>query len=109
MTNQFELIFIFASVIIGVISAAYFYISSGIFMDSLKKPLRLVAGGVFIIAIAILMAAFVSFESSQGVAVSIYGLPMSALFYIFHIIGSILVVSGSRKFTHRAEPVVSAV
>ena len=99
MTNQLELILIFLAVIIGVVSAAYLYVSAGIFMDLLKRPLKLISGGMLVIAIGVLLAAFISYESNLGVSVSLYGLPLQAAFYLLYIIGSILIVLGARKFT----------
>ncbi len=99
MINQFELIFIFAAVIIGVISAAYLYVSAGIFLDLLKRPLKLISSGMFVIAIGVLLAAFISYESNLGFTVWLYGLPLQILFYLLYIIGSIMIVLGARKFT----------
>lgn len=99
MTNQLELILIFVAVIIGVVSAAYFYFSIGIFMDRLKRPLKLISAGMFVIAIGVLLAAFISYEASLGASVSLYGLPLQTVFYLLYIAGSIMIAFGARKFT----------
>jgi hypothetical protein len=104
MANQFELILIFVAVLTGVISAAYFYLSSDIFMVLLKRPLKLISTGMFVIAIGVLLAAFISFEAEQGIVLALYGVPLSAYFYILYIIGSLFIAFGARQFTHRSKP-----
>lgn len=99
MTNRLELILIFVAVIIGVVSAAYMYISAGIFMDLLKRPLKLISGGMLVIAVGVLLAAFISYESNLGVSVTLYGLPLQSFFYLLYIIGSIMIALGARRFT----------
>jgi MFS family permease len=101
MINQLELVLIFGAVIIGVISAGYFYTTSGIFNDLLKKPLKIIASGMFIIAIGVLLAAFISFEAEQGITVLVYGIPLSAAFYITYIIGSVMIAIGARHFSSK--------
>ena len=91
----------------GVVSATYFYASAGIFMNLLKKPLRLVSSGMFLIALGVLLAAFISYESGQGVNFYISGIPLSAFFYVLYIIGSIVIAIGARQFsTHPSGKVV---
>ena len=102
VSDRFQLIMIFSSVIIGVISAAYFYLSTDIFMDLLKRPLRIIATGMIIMTIDVLLAAFITYEQSRGIAFSFYGLPLQAIFLAFYIIGSVLIGVGARRFTHRA-------
>lgn len=104
MTDQLELIFIFFSVIIGVVAAAYFYISAGVFvhLNLLQRSLQFIASGMFIITIGVLMAAFISYQDKQGLVLIFYGLPLQVLFYILYIIGSVLILIGSRGFTHRS-------
>lgn len=104
MTDQFELVFIFFSVIVGVVAAAYFYISAGVFdrLNLLQRSLKWIAAGIFVIAIGVLMAAFISYEEKQGFVLIFYGLPLQVLFYILYIIGSSMILIGARKFTHRS-------
>src|SRR4051812_41709534 len=109
MNSQIELIMIFSSVIFGVIAAAYFYTSAGIFMDLLKRPIRLIASGMLVISIGVLVAAWISFEQTQGYDMILYGIPVAAYFYVLYIVGSILILLGARKFTHRPEKIASAV
>jgi len=99
MANQYELILIFAAVIIGVVSAAYFYVSAGIFMDLLKRPLKLISSGMLVIAIGVLLAAFISYEANLGISITLYGLPLQTIFYLLYIVGSIMIAFGARKFT----------
>jgi MFS family permease len=99
MTNKLELALIFVAVIIGVVSAAYFYVSAGIFMDLLKRPLKLISSGMFVIAIGVLLAAFISYESSLGLSAYFYGIPLQAAFYVLYIVGSIMIAFGARQFT----------
>jgi hypothetical protein len=107
MADKIQLIIIFVAVICGVVSATYFYASAGIFMNLLKKPLRLVSSGMFLIALGVLLAAFISYESRQGIEFYISGIPLSAFFYIFYIVGSVIIAWGARQFaTHPSGKVV---
>lgn len=106
MDSTYELLLIFIAVIVGVISAAYFYVSVGVFMPLLQKPLRWIAAGVLVIATGILLAAFISYESSRGIELIFYGVPLSAYFYMLYIIGSIMIALGAHKFTHHPKKVV---
>lgn len=103
MTAQYELIFIFLSVIIGVVSAAYFYLSADAFdsLSLLQRPIKWIAAGIFIIALGVLMAAFISYEEQQGFQLYFYDLPLQVFFYIIYIIGSALIFVGARQFTYR--------
>jgi hypothetical protein len=102
MANQIQIILIFAAVIIGVVSAVYFYQSAGVFIKLLRKPLRLISGGMFVITLGVLLAAFISYEAQIGYAFVSYGfLPISTYFYILYIIGSVMIAFGARQFTAR--------
>ncbi len=101
MTNQYELILVFVAVLTGVISATYFYQSAGIFVPLLQRPLKLISSGMFLISIGVLLAAFISYESGQGVSFIVYGIPLPAIFYVLYIIGSLMIVWGARGFTYR--------
>ncbi len=101
MADKIQLIIIFMAVICGVLSATYFYQSAGIFMNLLRRPLRLISSGMFLIAIGVLLAAFISYESSLGVTIVLFGIPVSVFFYVLYIIGSITIAIGARQFaTH---------
>ncbi len=101
MTEKFQLILTFSAVIMGVLAAAYLYQSADIFVNLLRKPLHLISSGMFIITIGVLLAAFISYEGSQGIMFLFYGVPISALFYILYIIGSILIFLGARQFSYK--------
>ncbi len=107
MINQFELIFVFLSVMVGVVAATYFYISAGVFahLKLLRHSLQLISGGVFIIAIGVLLAAFISFEAGQGFVLLFYGVPLQVFFYALYIIGSVLISVGAHSFTRRTSKV----
>jgi hypothetical protein len=99
MAEKIQLILIFVAVICGVVSAVYFYQSAGIFLKQLRKPLRLISSGMFLISLGVLLAAFISYEATQGVMFVAYGVPISTYFYILYIIGSIMIGVGARQFT----------
>lgn len=101
MADKIQLILIFVAVICGVVSATYFYSSAGIFMNLLRRPLRLISSGMFLISLGVLLAAFISYESRLGIQFYISGVPLSAFFYILYIIGSIVIAIGARQFTTR--------
>jgi hypothetical protein len=102
MAAQYELIFIFFSVIVGVISAAYFYLSAGAFdhLHLLQRPIKWIAAGIFLIALGVLMAAFISYEEQQGFQLYFYQMPLQVLFYVIYIIGSLAILLGARQFTY---------
>lgn len=101
MNEKFQLTLIFVAAICGVVSAAYLYQSADIFVNLLRKPLRLISGGMFVITIGVLLAAFISYESQFGLAFFFYSIPISAFFYILYIIGSVLILLGARQFAYR--------
>jgi membrane protease YdiL (CAAX protease family) len=103
MAAQYELIFIFFSVIVGVVAAAYFYLSTGAFehLHLLQRPIKWIAFGVFLITIGVLLAAFISYLEAQSLQLDFYGLPLQVLFYIIYIIGSLAILLGARQFTYR--------
>lgn len=100
-SDQVELILIFLAVITGVVSAAYFYLSTDVFLGLMKRPLKFVSLGMFVIAIGVLLAAFISYESKQGIQLYFYNIPLQAIFYILYIIGSLMIGIGARQFTKR--------
>lgn len=102
---HYELVFIFLSVIVGVLSAAYFYLSTRAFdnLHMLQRPLRWIAVGMFLIAIGVLLAAFISYEEKQGFELLFYGLPLQVFFYILYIVGSCSIFFGARRFTRRPQ------
>jgi len=101
--DQYELILIFVSVIVGVVTAAYFYMTSEDFpkLRLFQSSLKYIATGMFIIALGVLLAAFINYEAKVGFDLFLYGVPLQAFFYVLYIIGSILILIGARKFTSR--------
>ncbi|MDE1975393.1 MAG: hypothetical protein KGI49_02710 [Patescibacteria group bacterium] len=99
--DQIQLILIFAASIIGVVSAAYLYETVDTFMPGLKKPLRTMAIGMFVIVLGIILGAFISYESSLGAEFALYGVPLPAYFYIFYIIGFAIISFGARGLVSR--------
>ena len=107
MVEKIQLVLIFVAVICGVVSAVYFYQSAGIFMKLLRRPLRLISSGMFIVTLGVLLAAFISYEAQYGYTFVSYGVPISVFFYILYIIGSIMIGLGARQFaTHPSGKVV---
>lgn len=108
-SDQFELILIFVAVIIGVVTAAYISLSAESFprLRLFQSSLKYIALGMFVIAIGVLLAAFINYEAKQGFDLLLYGVPLQAFFYVLYIIGSIFILIGARRFTVRPkEPVV---
>lgn len=101
--DQYELILIFISVIVGIVTASYFYISAESFarMRLFQSSLKYIALGMFIIAVAVLLAAFISYEAKQGFDLLLYGIQLQVFFYILYIVGSVSILIGARKFTSR--------
>ncbi len=102
MTLQnLELILIFVSIIIGMVSLGYFYQSSSIFVSLLKRPLQLISAGMMLMMLGVLIAAFISIAEMDGVVLSIAGLPIQVLFYLIYIVGSVIIFLGARQFVHK--------
>jgi len=95
--DKFELVFIFFSVICGVLSATYFYQSTDIFTSLLKRPLRMISSGMIVMSVGVLLAAFLSYEAKMGFRFAFYSIPLEALFYFLYIIGSIIILFGARR------------
>ncbi|MBP6858253.1 MAG: hypothetical protein KBC33_00260 [Candidatus Pacebacteria bacterium] len=107
--DQYELILIFIAVIIGVVTAAYIYLSAESFprLRLFQSSLKYIALGMFIIAVGVLLAAFINYEAKQGFDLLLYGVPLQAFFYVLYIVGSISILMGARRFTARPkEPIV---
>ena len=100
-TQNLQLILILASLIIGMISAIYFYQSTEIFVETLQKPLKLISSGMIVISFGILLAVFIFFQQDQGNKILLFGVPIYALFYILYIIGSALIFMGAKQFTRK--------
>ena len=101
MNQQLQLVLIFIAVITGVLAAGYLYQSADIFVNLLRKPLRLISSGMLVITGGVLLAAFISYEAQLGVAFFFYNIPISAFFYVLYIAGSVLILLGARQFTYR--------
>lgn len=101
--DQYELILIFMAVIVGVVTAAYFYVSAESYsrLRLFQSSLKYLALGMFVIATGVLLAAFINYEAHQGFDLLLYGVPLQAVFYILYIIGSVFILIGARRFTSR--------
>lgn len=104
MINTFELVLILFSLIVGLLSALYFYQSTDIFTSILQRPLKYISTGVIMIILGIFLAVFIAFEQSLGRAVFVYTVPLEVLFFLLYIVGSIFIFMGARQFSHK--PVV---
>ena len=93
------------AILIGAAAIAYFYFSTDIFTDILKRPLKIISVGMLIINLGVILVAFMAYESSQGNDINFFGLPISTCFYALYFLGSFLVIFGSRKFTRLQQPV----
>ena len=102
LTDAIQPILIILAVLIGGGAISYFYFSADIFTDILKKPLKMISIGMLAIDLGVVLMVFIAYESSQGATdLSFLGAPLSAYFYFLYFIGSLMVIFGSRKFTHR--------
>jgi hypothetical protein len=97
--DAFQLILVFVSVICGVIAAVYFYLSTDIFQNLLKRPLRLIASGMIIMTLGVMIGEVISFESHAGILLVLYGVPLQAFFYAAYIVGSFMILLGARQFS----------
>jgi hypothetical protein len=101
MLNIVQLILIILTVLVGGGAIIYFYFSADIFTDILKRPLKMISVGMFAIDLGVIMVALIAYESSNGVSIGFLGIPLSTFFYVLYFLGSLTVILGSRKFTHR--------
>lgn len=101
--DKLELTLIFVAVICGVVAATYFYRSTEIFLNTLKRPLRIISSGMFIMAIGVLLAAFINYESKFGVDFALYHIPLEVFFYCMYIVGSLIILFGARKLVYRPD------
>jgi len=100
MSALTQQILIILTVIVGGAAISYFYFSVDIFMSILKKPLKMISAGMLAINIGVALVVFLAFNGTSDVG--LHGLPLSSLFYILYFAGSIMVIYGSRQFTHRS-------
>ncbi len=100
--QNLQFVLILVSLLVGIISAIYFYLSTDIFVNILKKPLRLISSGMIVISFGILMAVFITFYQNQGQQILLFNIPTSAFIFLIYIIGSSLIFSGARQFTRKS-------
>lgn len=101
MVNTFELILVLSSLIIGMLSALYFYQSIDIFTDLLKRPLKYISIGFIMIMFGVLLAVFILYQDKFNRTIHILGMPAEIIFFTLYIVGSIMIFIGSRQFSHR--------
>jgi hypothetical protein len=99
--RNLEFILILLALIVGMVSAGYFYEETNVFTATLKRPLKTIASGMILISFGILLAVFISYFQNQGYAVTLYNIPIASVFYILYIIGSILIFVGARSFVYK--------
>jgi uncharacterized membrane protein len=85
----------------GGTAIAYFYFSVNIFTDILKQPLKMISAGMLVINLGIFLVAFMTYRSINGIDISFFGISPSIFFYALYFLGSIMVILGSRKFSHQ--------
>jgi hypothetical protein len=98
MPATLELVLIFVAVICGALSATYFYQISDSFPKMLGGAIRWIAWGMLIIAVGVLIAAYISYAARFGAAIYFYGFPLQAYFFILYIVGSAFIAVGAHKF-----------
>ena len=98
MSEGLKTILIISAVIIAAFSIEYLYLAANIFVDVLKRPIKMISWGMFCIDLGVLLVTIISYESIQGVDLSLFNIPLSAYFYLLYVIGSVLVIIGARQF-----------
>lgn len=83
------------------VSIGYLYLSANIFVNVLKRPIRLVSLGMFLIDLGVLLVGVVSYQTYKGVDLTFLGISLGQYFYILYVAGSIFVILGARQFSHR--------
>ena len=101
MGEQATMVLIIIVTSIVALSIGYLYLSANIFVNALKKPIRLVSLGMFLIDLGVLLVGLVSYETYKGFDLSFFDISLSQYFYILYVAGSIFVILGARKFSHR--------
>ena len=100
MPDSIKTILILSGVVVAAFSIAYLYFSANIFVDILKRPIRLISWGMLLIDFGVLLVTVISYEASQGRDLSLFNISLSVYFYVLYLVGSILVVWGARQFKH---------
>lgn len=102
MSDIIQPILIILVILIAAVSIAYFYFSTDIFTDILKRPLKMISAGMFVIDLAVVLVAVIAYEASQGTDLGNFlGIPPSIYFYTLFFLGSFMVIFGSHKFANR--------
>jgi hypothetical protein len=101
MLSLVQLIIIISAIVIGGGAILYFYFEADIFMDILKRPLRMISTGMFAIDLAVVLLVFIAYQSTTGGKVDFMGIQLSTIFYALYFAGSLAIIFGARKFTYR--------
>jgi len=101
MGEQATMILIIIVTGIVAISVGYLYLSANIFVNALKKPIRLVSLGMFLIDLGVLLVGVITYETYEGLNLSFLNISLSQYFYVLYVAGSVFVILGARKFSHR--------
>ena len=101
MGEQAKLILIILVTGIVAISVGYLYLSANIFVNALKKPIRLVSLGMFLIDLGVLLVGVVSYQTFLGSDFMFLDISLSQYFYVLYVAGSMFVIMGARQFSHR--------
>ena len=104
MSDNIRMILITIAVLAGAISILYFYFSADIFVNLLKRPLRFISVGMLLIDIGVLFVTFFSYGALKGEDFALLGVPLSTYFYIFYVVGSVLVILGAKQFKRSPKP-----
>jgi hypothetical protein len=101
MGEEAKLILIVIVTGIVALSVGYLYLSANIFVDALKKPIRLVSFGMFLIDLGVLLVGAVTYQAYNGIDLFVFGIPLAQYFYALYVAGSAFVILGARQFSHR--------
>jgi len=104
MDSDIKLVAVISAVIIAAFSIAYLYFSADIFVNVLRKPLRLISWGMYCLDFGVLLVTIVSYEAANGHYLSLAGIQLGVFFYLFYVVGSVLIILGAREFKHSPKP-----
>lgn len=104
MNPELKLILVIAAVILAAFAIAYLYFSANIFVNLLKRPIKLISWGMLCLDVGVLLVTLFSYEAIIGNEIRIFGYSLAVFFYVFYVAGSVLVVLGARQFKRRPQP-----
>lgn len=92
---------VLAIALMGAIAIGYLYFSADIFVNILKRPLKLISWGMLFIDAGVVCVGLLAYGSAQGMDLVWNGVPLSLSFYLLYTVGFVMIVIGAGKFASK--------